>query len=118
MKMHINYENDAVVTVELSNQLPKQIELWDELGVCLLRVPVGRGEAFIFRGELEERGKPQHWKPHFNDRGGCVCKCPLCLSVRMKEHNGHIDINQKCVCRECNEECPSDRALFAEIHKQ
>lgn len=63
--------------------------------------------------------RPRHADPHFNEGGGCLCKCYRCVQVRMNEHGEHIDIRQLCVCRQCTEDCPSDgRIVFGEVAKR
>lgn len=63
--------------------------------------------------------RAQHAQPHFNESGGCQCRCYQCVQVRMKEHRDHIDISQYCICRECSEDCPSvDRIVFGEVAKR
>lgn len=49
--------------------------------------------------------------PHFNESGGCECTCPRCVQVRLRESavpGGPVKITQLCICRGCNEDCPSD----------
>jgi hypothetical protein len=65
------------------------------------------------RRAAASRQRPQHADPHFNESGGCQCHCPLCLTVRIRKHGGHLDIRQVCVCRGCTEDCPSiDRVVM------
>lgn len=48
-----------------------------------------------------------HAKPHFNESGGCLCGCRKCIHVSLREHYGHVDVEQKCCCRRCSQDCPS-----------
>jgi len=54
-----------------------------------------------------------HSEPHFNDSGGCLCKCRKCLKVSLREHLDHVDISQVCVCRQCNQDCPSEGRIVS-----
>ena len=63
------------------------------------------------------RGK--HRNPHFAEDGGCLCKCPDCLQVRMRTYeNGKVQIAEKCICGGCNENCPSERVTFVSVSPQ
>lgn len=50
-----------------------------------------------------------HTVPHLNDNGGCLCKCPLCVKPIPDRIFG------RCICPQCNEECPTDRLDQPEV---
>lgn len=39
---------------------------------------------------------------HFNDEGGCVCIMPCCVRLATGSRT-----SLRCVCRDCNEQCPA-----------
>lgn len=53
--------------------------------------------------------KTKHAEPHFDESGGCTCRCKECVRVEMRhidDPDQPISLRQACCCDGCNGSCP------------
>lgn len=92
----------ARIPIELKAQLD---DFAREHGMTL----AGALSAIVEKGLIPER---KHVEPHFNESGGCRCRCYRCVKVVMEEEGNHFVIAQKCHCPDCNHDCPTEHRIF------
>lgn len=61
-----------------------------------------------------------HVKPHFNESGGCNCKCWKCVGIRFSIGSTSVAITEKCICKKCTQDCNTERlnSVYALKHQE